>query len=82
MGILLPTWLQYVTVVFFGACIGSFANVCIYRLPLGASVVRPRSMCPRCRAMIHWYDNVPIFSYLILRESVENVGQGYLRDIL
>ena len=50
-----------------GLLIGSFANVCIHRLPLGESVVTPRSRCPSCRAPITAADNVPVFSYLLLR---------------
>jgi leader peptidase (prepilin peptidase)/N-methyltransferase len=52
-----------------GLLIGSFLNVCIYRLPrlTGRSVVRPRSRCWRCRAPIAWYDNIPILSFLLLR---------------
>jgi leader peptidase (prepilin peptidase)/N-methyltransferase len=48
-----------------GACIGSFLNVVIYRLPAGQSVVHPRSRC-RCGAWIAWYDNIPILSWFIL----------------
>ncbi|MCC6849144.1 MAG: prepilin peptidase [Deltaproteobacteria bacterium] len=50
----------------FGAIIGSFLNVCIARLPDGRSVARPPSHCPKCRAFLAWYDNVPVLSYLLL----------------
>src|SRR6266446_2919577 len=57
-----------------GAILGSFLNVCVYRLPLGESVVRPRSRCPGCGAMIAWYDNVPVLSWLILRGHCRHCG--------
>ena len=50
----------------FGLIVGSFANVVIHRLPLGQSVVRPGSRCPRCAAPIRPWDNVPVLSYLLL----------------
>jgi leader peptidase (prepilin peptidase) / N-methyltransferase len=50
----------------FGLCIGSFLNVCIYRLPAGKSIVRPGSMCPVCNRTIAPYDNIPVISYLLL----------------
>ena len=50
-----------------GLCIGSFLNVCIYRLPASQSIVHPRSMCPQCGTLIAFYDNFPIFSYLWLQ---------------
>src|SRR5712671_200079 len=50
-----------------GAMIGSFLNVVIHRLPLEESIVFPNSTCPRCRAPIKPYDNIPILSFLILR---------------
>lgn len=51
----------------FGLAFGSFLNVCIYRLPLGLSVVSPRSACPNCKHPIAFYDNLPLLSWLILR---------------
>ncbi|MEO8259360.1 MAG: prepilin peptidase [Acidobacteriota bacterium] len=51
----------------FGAVVGSFLNVCIHRLPLGASIVWPGSACPDCRRPLAWFENIPIISYLALR---------------
>ena len=51
---------------FFGTAVGSFLNVCVYRLPREMSVVKPRSRCPKCEETIQWYDNIPILSYLVL----------------
>jgi len=49
-----------------GLAFGSFLNVCIYRLPLGLSVVKPRSLCPQCQRPIAFFDNIPVLSWLIL----------------
>jgi leader peptidase (prepilin peptidase)/N-methyltransferase len=59
--------MAYLFVVLFGLAFGSFLNVCIGRVPLGASVVSPRSECPRCHHPIRWYDNIPVLSFLLLR---------------
>jgi leader peptidase (prepilin peptidase)/N-methyltransferase len=50
-----------------GLLFGSFLNVCIARLPLHESIVRPRSHCPRCGHTLSWYDNVPLVSFTLLR---------------
>lgn len=54
-------------IFFLGLAFGSFLNVCIYRLPLGLSVVKPRSACPGCARPIAFYDNIPLLSWVILR---------------
>jgi leader peptidase (prepilin peptidase)/N-methyltransferase len=63
-----------ILVFIFGACIGSFLNVCIYRLPESKSIVHPRSMCPSCETLIRFYDNIPIFSYAALRGKCRHCG--------
>ena len=62
----LTPWFFPAMVFVLGACVGSFLNVCIYRIPAEKSVVTPGSTCS-CGTRIAWYDNIPIFSWLILR---------------
>lgn len=71
---LLPSWLVLTYVGVVGACVGSFLNVVIARLPAGESLLRPRSRCPACRTSIRWYDNVPILSWLVLRGRCRACG--------
>lgn len=49
-----------------GLMFGSFANVCVHRIPLRISIVSPRSRCPSCESPIAWYDNIPLVSWLLL----------------
>jgi len=58
----------------FGCIVGSFLNVCIYRLPLGLSIVTPPSHCPHCQYSIPWYLNVPLVTWLVLRGRCKNCG--------
>lgn len=61
----------------FGAAIGSFLNVCIYRMPIGKSIVSPPSACPGCGQFIRWFDNIPLFSYLALRGRCRHCGAQF-----
>jgi leader peptidase (prepilin peptidase) / N-methyltransferase len=61
----------------FGSLFGSFANVVIYRMPRGESVVKPGSFCRSCNTPVRWYHNIPIFSWFILRGRCAECGAGY-----
>ena len=77
----LLTWFsQWYVGVFFlltGLCVGSFLNVCIYRLPAGKSIIWPTSHCMACRAPIAWYDNIPVASYFILGGRCRRCGAPF-----
>jgi leader peptidase (prepilin peptidase)/N-methyltransferase len=62
-----PQWIVIAFMAVLGAMIGSFLNVVIHRLPREQSIVLPKSACPACGTAIHFYDNIPVFSFLILR---------------
>jgi leader peptidase (prepilin peptidase)/N-methyltransferase len=64
---MLPIQFANLIVILFGLIIGSFLNVVIYRLPRDQSLVKPGSQCPACHTPVRWYQNVPLFSYLVLR---------------
>src|SRR5499427_10521354 len=58
----------------FGSMVGSFLNVCIHRMPLGLSIVKPPSHCPHCKYSIPFYLNVPLVTWLWLRGKCKNCG--------
>ncbi|MCF6177536.1 MAG: prepilin peptidase [Victivallaceae bacterium] len=62
---MMPLW--HIIVFMVGTCIGSFLNVCIWRIPRGESIVSPPSRCPKCGHELPWYENIPLFSWLALR---------------
>jgi len=57
---------DYLLTILLGAIFGSFANVCIYRLPNNKKVSKGRSFCPKCKKKINWFDNIPLVSFLVL----------------
>ena len=68
-------------IVLIGLIFGSFANVCIHRLPLDLDIINSRSHCPKCKKKIVWYDNIPLLSSLILsfkcRICKKNISKQY-----
>lgn len=62
---------------FLGTVVGSFANVCIYRLPRELKITTPRSRCVRCGTRIAWYDNIPLLSYFVLRGRCRHCGSSF-----
>lgn len=69
-----PFHFWMVTFFIFGSIVGSFLNVCIYRMPIGQSIVNPPSHCPNCKYSIPWYLNVPLLTWLMLRGKCKNCG--------
>lgn len=71
----------YVMTGILGLCVGSFLNVVIYRVPLGMSLAKPPSTCPKCGYTLKWYDNIPVLSYIILggrcRKCKERISFRY-----
>ena len=69
-------WLYVVVASLLGLLLGSFLNVCIYRIPRDISVIAPRSFCPECGAQVAWFDNLPVLSYLALRGKCRRCGKS------
>lgn len=72
-GVSSPLWVAFFFVL--GSMVGSFLNVCIYRMPRELSVIHPRSHCPNCNYAIPWFLNVPLLTWLYLRGKCKNCAQ-------
>lgn len=70
-----------ILIFLFGIVIGSFLNVCIYRIPKGEDIVKVNSHCMTCGYQLKWYDLIPIFSYIFLRGKSESVKQSFPANI-
>jgi len=73
--------MEYIIALVYGLLLGSFLNVCIYRIPLKKSIVSPPSACPKCNYQLKWYDNIPVLSYIYLggkcRKCKEDISIRY-----
>jgi len=67
--------LLFIFAFVFGAVVGSFLNVCIFRIPAQGSIVKPLSQCPQCHHPIRFYDNIPLISFFVLRGKCRNCGR-------
>ena len=74
-------WFLSVAIFVFGSCIGSFLNVCIWRIPRDESLISPSSHCPKCGHSLSWFENIPLFSWLCLggrcRKCRESISFRY-----
>ena len=66
--------LNYILIFILGLIVGSFCNVCIYRIPKNESIIYPASHCPKCRTTIKPVDNIPLLSYILLKGRCRNCG--------
>ena len=66
--------LNYILIFILGLIVGSFCNVCIYRIPKNESIIYPTSHCPKCRTTIKPVDNIPLLSYILLKGRCRNCG--------
>jgi leader peptidase (prepilin peptidase)/N-methyltransferase len=72
-GVSSPFWAVFFFIL--GSMVGSFLNVCVYRMPRDLSVIRPRSHCPTCNYSIPWFLNIPLITWLYLRGKCKNCGE-------
>ncbi|MBU0600662.1 prepilin peptidase [bacterium] len=73
--------LEEVIIVTFGLMIGSFLNVCIYRIPLDLSIILPRSFCPHCKTIIKLWENIPVLSYIFLKGKCRHCQKKNLSSL-
>ncbi|MDH7602664.1 MAG: prepilin peptidase [Armatimonadota bacterium] len=71
----MPEWVGALIAFVYGAAVGSFLNVCIFRLPNDESIIQPPSHCPKCNTRLKWSDLVPLFSFLFLRGKCRYCGE-------
>lgn len=69
------SWIEPVFLTLLGMCLGSFLNVCIFRIPLKKSIINPPSSCPICGERIKYYDNIPVLSYILLGGRCRSCGE-------
>ena len=70
----MPDMFYYILTLILGVCVGSFLNVCIFRIPLGQEVVKTPSHCLTCGHRLAWYDNIPLFSWFSLKGKCRYCG--------
>lgn len=71
----MPYIIFNIFIFILGAIVGSFLNVCIWRLPQGKSIIFPSSHCPKCKHAIPWFDNIPLISFIILKARCRFCGE-------